>query len=199
MTAALTEKPSRTQCLHPLANGLALTLAVALGLAAAPASAQWKWKDANGRVQYSDRPPPADISPGQVLQKPAGADLSPTTAVVIQPLRTPDQTPPKPARVAPAASAPSVGASTPGAADPARAAREKEAQAKADAERQKQEAEQARQRADNCTRARQNLRTLESGMRIARVNDKGEREYLSETQRAQEASAAQRAVTSDCR
>jgi hypothetical protein len=40
---------------------------------------------------------------------------------------------------------------------------------------------------------------MESGMRIARVRPDGEREYLSDAQRASEAQRARDAVASDCR
>ena len=47
----------------------------------------------------------------------------------------------------------------------------------------------AAQRADNCRRARTHMATLDSGMRMSRTNDKGEREVLDDKQRADEINA----------
>ena len=55
-----------------------------------------------------------------------------------------------------------------------------EAVAKAKAEEQRV----AAAKAENCKRAREQIRTLESGMRMARINDKGEREVLDDKARA---------------
>ena len=76
-----------------------------------------------------------------------------------------------------------------------RKAAEQQAQAKAKAD----EARIAAQRADNCARARSYLQTLDSGMRIARTNDKGEREFLDDQARAAEAKRARDTIASDCR
>ena len=70
---------------------------------------------------------------------------------------------------------------------------EQAAKAKAEHERL------ATQRADNCRRARGHLAALESGQRMARVNDKGEREVLDDRGRADEARLARDVVASDCR
>ena len=54
-------------------NMIRTTIAFALvlaGLAATPSQAQWAWKDGNGRVVYSDRPPPSDIKPANIMRQP---------------------------------------------------------------------------------------------------------------------------------
>ena len=53
-------------------------------------------------------------------------------------------------------------------------------------------------KADNCKRAREQMRSLESGMRMARVNEKGEREILDDKMRADEMKRARDMVASDC-
>ena len=40
------------------------------------AQTQWKWRDAQGRVQYSDRPPPAGTADKDILARPPGAQQS---------------------------------------------------------------------------------------------------------------------------
>lgn len=55
------------------------------------------------------------------------------------------------------------------------------------------------QRAENCRAARGHLIALESGQRIARTNDKGEREVLDDKGRSDEQRRAREVVSSDCR
>ena len=155
-----------------------LVLALLLAVAALPAQAQWKWRDKNGQITASDLPPPRDIADKDVLQRP-----DPTV------------------RRAAAAPAPaSAAASAPRAAsDPQLEARkrageqEQQAKVKADEERLKQ------QRAENCRSARGHAAALESGQRIARTNDKGEREVLDDKGRADEMRRAREVIASDCK
>jgi hypothetical protein len=72
---------------------------------------------------------------------------------------------------------------------------DQEQAAKARAEEEKV----ATQRAENCRRARGHLAALESGQRIARTNDKGEREILDDRGRADEMRQAREVITSDCK
>ena len=57
----------------------------------------------------------------------------------------------------------------------------------------------ARQKVENCARAKEYARTVESGQRLTRTNEKGEREFLDDTQRAREAARARQIIASDCR
>lgn len=150
-----------------------------------PAQAQWKWRDKDGRVTASDRPPPQEVADKDIIARP--------------PVAKP--TGPRPAANVAAASA---AAARPVAATSAPADRELEARKKAAEQERaaKQKADDERlaaQRADNCRRARAQLTALESGMRIARVNDKGEREVLDEPGRADEVRRAREITASDCR
>ena len=54
-------------------------------------------------------------------------------------------------------------------------------------------------RAENCTRAKSQLATLESGIRLTRANAKGEREFLDDKQRADETRHARDTIRSDCK
>lgn len=160
-----------------------LLIALCLPLAAT-AQGQWKWRDAQGRIQFSDRPPPQGTPEKDILARPANA--------------------PKPIQVVPygqAASAPAAAAapaaSTPqeraAASDKARKAAESEAKIKA------QEQRDAQAKAENCRAARQQLAALESGVRVATVNDRGERTVLDDSQRAQEIRKAQAVIAADCK
>jgi len=57
----------------------------------------------------------------------------------------------------------------------------------------------AAQRRENCGRARAHLASLESGHRIARTNEKGEREILDDRGRADEMRRTREVIASDCR
>ena len=56
----------------------------------------------------------------------------------------------------------------------------------------------AKERQQNCERARASLRMLQSGDRIIRTDVKGEREYLDDNQRQQEMASAQKTADSWC-
>ncbi len=163
-----------------LSVGLLLTVAMLASLPST-AQAQWKWRDKDGQVNASDRPPPKDVPEKDILARPA-----PESRRYAVP--------------APAASAPALAASA--AASPGErelqakkrvADQEQAAKARADEERI------AAQRAENCRAARGHLAALETGQRIARVNEKGEREMLDDKGRADEQRRARDVVASDCR
>ena len=156
-------------------------LAALLGLTLAlPASAQWKWRDKNGHTQYSDLPPPAGTAESDILQRPrAGSAMARAAA---------------PASAASAAPLPAARAS-----DPELEAKRKKAEQEAADKKKAEEDKIAAIRADNCSRAKAQMRTLDSGIRIARVNEKGEREILDDSARAAETRRAQSAIASDCK
>jgi hypothetical protein len=161
-----------------LALASLLLVGLALALASNAAQAQWKWRDKNGQITASDLPPPRDIPEKDVIQRP-----------------DPNARPAPPP--APAASA-AVGTAKPAPEtelDRRRKAAEQEQAAKVKAEDERV----AAQRRDNCTRARSHLATLDSGQRMVRVNEKGEREIIDDRGRADEARRAREVIASDCR
>lgn len=167
-------------------------LALVIGtIAPGDADAQWKWRDARGQVTVSDLPPPRDIPERDILQRPAVPPSARPTAAATAPVSetgatAPAAPPPRPSGVDPELEARRK------AAEQEQAARQKE-------EQRQQEVRLAQQRADNCARARESLRTLESGMRMARVNEKGERVVVDDQTRAAELERARRVIASDCR
>jgi hypothetical protein len=162
---------------------LVAALCAMLGTAAPDAWAQWKWKDARGQVHISDLPPPRDIPDKDVMQRPTDSVRRAAAAAAAQ---------------ASAASAPVAPAAKP-KVDPELEARKARQEAEQKAKDKAAEDKAGSQRADNCQRARQHLATLESGMRIARVNDKGEREILDDKGRAEEMQRARQVMASECR
>jgi membrane protease subunit (stomatin/prohibitin family) len=74
-------------------------------------------------------------------------------------------------------------ASGPSKAEQEAAAREQQQQ-KQQAARQKEEEQRlAAQRRDNCARAQASMRDLQSGIRLTRTNEQGERVFLDDSQR----------------
>jgi hypothetical protein len=153
-----------------------------LCMAAMPAAAQWKWKDARGQIVISDTPPPREIPDRDVLSKPSAVMQRSATAAA-----------------APAASAPAAEAPIKAKVDPELEARRKKAEAEQSDRMKAEEAKVAAARADNCQRARSHMATLDSGIRLSRTNEKGEREILDDQQRADEIQRTRQIIASDCR
>lgn len=163
---------------------LARVLLVCVGLALTlPAAAQWKWRDANGRVTASDLPPPHEVPEKDILQRPGTPGRRVLTVA---------------APAASAASAPSAPRVAP-AGDKELQARKRAAEQEQLAKVKAEEQRNAAIRAENCSRARSHLATLDSGQRMARINAKGEREIIDDQTRAEEARRARQVIASDCR
>lgn len=189
-----------------------LLIAAALSACSCSVFAQWQWVDDSGRKVFSDRPPPAHISPQKILKQPKTARSSAPAAPVLYPTTTEVLTPEaaaaqakaaKEAEQTRAAQQSQERAQTEQAkAEQEEAAHDKaleDAKKKAEAEEAKKlEAQKAATRKDNCARARAAQLTLESGMRLAHVNEKGERGFLSEAQRQADLQRAQKAIKDNC-
>lgn len=157
-------------------RALAAVLFVASTTAGA---APWQWRDAQGRMVYSDRPPPNDVRPAQILRSPA-----PVAA-------------PAPAGDAATASAgdAAASASTPPAAVPAaapaaptwvereRAFRMRQAERAEEEAKAREESERLAGVQRNCEELRRSIRTLESGLRVVSVDANGETQALDDAQR----------------
>ena len=153
------------------------TLVFAAGLlAAGAASAQYKWTDQNGRVQYGDAPP-------------SGATAAPMRG-----------------SAAPAPQAEDASADKKDAKDPKKpltpaeqdaAFRKRQQDAEKEREKQAQAANASAVKRENCSRAQEYVRTLESG-RVAGTDAKGERYFLDDNQLAQESVKARQNVRDWC-
>ena len=152
--------------------------------------AQWQWIDKDGRKVFSDQAPPADIPVKNILRQPGGRG-SVATAAATEAASAP---------VA-AASAPRVPASALKLSGKDKALEDKKKQVEAaEAEKKKAEDEKiAKARAESCTRAKQAKAVFDSGERVARINSKGEREFLDDAARAAESKRVQGVVDSDCK
>ena len=147
-----------------------LLAALCLGLAL-PAGAQiYKWKDASGKTVISDQPPPCQLP--VVKQN----DSSPAAQT-------------DPAQTSPA---------QPSLADRELEFRKRQKETRENAEKAEKEAAAAAQREKDCQTARGQLQSLESGARIALRNDQGERYFMDDAQRAQEAERTRQFVETQC-
>jgi type IV secretory pathway VirB10-like protein len=165
---------------------LPLTCAVAAVFALAGnafAQSTWKYRDAQGRIVVSDLPPPAGVQDKDILERPNA------------PVRRAAAPPAAPAPAAAAAPAPALAQRN----DPELEARRKKAADEQAAQQKVQQEKDAAQRAENCARAKGHLAALGDGLRIARTNEKGEREILDDKQRAEEMQRARQVIASDCK
>jgi hypothetical protein len=150
-------------------------------LASAAGAQAYKWVDKNGRVQYGDSPP-------------AGVHATP--------MRPPSRTAAPPA--APAAKADdakSAAAKKSGPLTPAEQEadyRKRQLEAQKEQEKQAAASKEASVKKDNCARAQEYLRTLDSGQRISRTDAKGERQFLEDAEIAREKSQARQNVQAWC-
>lgn len=167
-------------------------LALLVLCVAGPAAAQWAWKDDNGRVVYSDRPPPATIKSDKIVRQPPHSQtaLPGATAAADEAARAGSD-----GKAAAAPAAPAAQKST--------AEREmefrKRQQERADAEKKAQD-EQSRTaaRAAECERAKGYLKALEEGHRVARTDASGNREFIDDAQRASEAERTRKMMQTSC-
>jgi hypothetical protein len=158
-------------------------------LAPLAASAEWQWLDKDGHRVFSDQPPPADIAPDRILKQQGARNAAPAPAT---------QSAAAPVAAAPARSGVDP-ALKPAGKDKVLEERRSKAQSE---EAEKQKAEEARVaalRVENCSRARSAKAGIESGQRMAIVNDKGEREVIDDTRRAIELRRLGEVIAQDCR
>ena len=157
-----------------------LALAAA-GFVAAPSTAQqlYKYTGPDGKVQYSDRPP----AEGQKAEKVTGARAG---------------------TVSPGASAAAGGDAAKSGAPKSLAEQEQdfrkrrlEAQEKASKDAKLAEGKQAQD--ESCAALRTQLSGVQSGARIARINERGEREFLEDNGIQQEIQRLQREIAATCK
>jgi Domain of unknown function (DUF4124) len=150
------------------------------------AQAQWSWKDQDGRRIFSDQPPPPNVPEKDILKRPTGARAA------AEPVPAPETAS---AGGAPAATSPALKIS---GKDPELDKRKKEAQAKEAARKKAEEEKVASAKRENCERAKRAKASFDSGQRMATLNSKGEREFISDATRSTETQRLQEIINSDC-
>ncbi len=165
----------KTSWRNPLLLGLLLAMSCT-------AMAQWQWTDATGRKVFSDTPPPAGIPDKNILKQPGmmKAPLPPAAEPASTAAATAPAAPQIPAR------------------DPELEAKKKQAEQAEEAKKKAELERVAKVRADSCERARKAKITMESGVRLATTNAKGEREIMDDKTKAAEAQRMDNIIRSDC-
>lgn len=141
-------------------------------------AATYMWKDANGRTMISDQSPPGNVRPARTLGNPSPFAGASTAAPATPPAGV---TPPR-----------SMAEQEMDFRKRQQQAQEKE---RADAAGKTAKAEQD----ENCKRAQSQLMAMQSGVRMAQFNDKGERYYLDDNQREKEVQRAKQQVSTFCK
>jgi hypothetical protein len=127
-----------------------------------------KWVDADGKVHYSDTPPPEVTT--QSVRNIAG----------------------KGSTEAPTSYSPKSLAEREAELKKSKQSKEEDSKKKAE------ENAQADAKRRNCEAARQNARSIEEGGRIYSYDEKGERKYLDDSARAQRLEEANKAISANC-
>ena len=150
------------------------------------ASAQWQWIDKDGRKVFSDRAPPAEVQEKNILKRPVARAAVASTAAAAADV---------------SASVPQPGASAPklNGVDKDLQDKKKKAEEAELAKRKAEEEKVLKAKVENCARAKQAKASLDSGMRIARTNEKGEREVMDDDARASEMKRIQSVIEADCK
>ncbi|SFV16207.1 DUF4124 domain-containing protein [Pseudoduganella namucuonensis] len=163
---------------------LPMSLLVAAALAMpALAQAQYMWLDEKGMKQLSDQPPPPSVPQNRILKQPRQAAAAAANAAAAQ-AAAPADAPPAPA---PADKAAADKKAPPSIAERNADFNKRRAEAAAAEQKSQQEAKHNADTAENCALARSFSHSLDSGRPISAYDDKGQRYFLSDEQRAQRA------------
>ena len=159
------------------ANKKRLWLAVLIGcgLAAVAGAQTYKWTDAEGKVHYSDQPPPANVK----------------EPVTVKP------------RKEPSASAPTKkgaeGDKAKTYVEQEAEFRKRQVEAAEREAAEKKKADEAAEKKRNCALVRLQIKDLQAGGRITQANAKGEREIMSDAQIGQELERLKKSETIACK
>ena len=149
----------------------------------------YKWTDANGKIQYSDKPPPAGTNVAGVKNN----SSSPVTPVEGVPAVT------KGAVKGDAKSAAATKSALPlSTAEQEQAYRKRKLDEDAAQKKAQEKLAQDTQKQENCTNSKNNIITLESGGRQSRQDAKGERYFLDDAQVQAELTKARQQANTFC-
>jgi hypothetical protein len=142
---------------------------------------------------YSDRPPPSDIKPGNVVRQPNTQALA-NPAPASGPLD--DSGKPSDAKNSEAKN-PTPGAPKTVAEREMEFRKRQQERADSDKKAAEEQTKSATKTAE-CDRARGYMKSLEEGVRITRTDASGNREFLDDAQRAAEADRTRKIIQSTC-
>ncbi len=154
---------------------------IVFNLLSCSAMAQWAWTDEEGRAIFTDRAPSSSVPDSRIFKRPSSPKW----------VQNQEQTP-------------NMGAGTASAPqgtglDKALADLSKKTELAQVEQRKLEDARISKLKADHCERAKQALRTIESGVRLSQTNAQGEREILSDAARTAETKRLQSILVTDCK
>jgi hypothetical protein len=150
-----------------------LTIFLMLALATVAQAGVTRWVDAEGKVHYSDQPPPPTAKSQKTL------DLKTSPAL---PIAAPDNK-----------------GGEKSLAEKDLESRKRRVQAEETAAKQAKDQEEEKSRKANCEQARNQLQAFQEGQRIAKFDEKGERVFLEGNDRALAIEEAKKTVDSWCK
>lgn len=159
---------------------LAIWLVLCLALPLTAFAQMYKWVDANGKVHYSDKPPPSNVKTEKLREAP----------------RAPS--PPAPGEGKGDAKKDTARTGPKTVAEQEQAFRKRQADSAKEEKEQAQKEAEARERAENCKRAKAAVANLELGGRQSRIDEKGERVFLTDQQVTQETARARQEAADAC-
>ena len=164
-----------------------LVLAVASSTMTLSAFAQWQWIDNGGRKVFSDRAPPVEIKDKNIIKRPADK-LNSANQPLVETL-------------AASASTTLALTNTPrlSGKDTELDSKKKKIENEEILKKKLEEEKVSKIKSDICDRARINLATLKSGIRMTSANANGEREYFDEARLAAETLRTQDVIAENCR
>jgi Domain of unknown function (DUF4124) len=142
----------------------------------------YKWKDKNGAIRYSDTPPPSNIKQEALMGK---KPSKPSDEAPLAPVETA-----KPVTSKEATKTPVVNED--------QAAKKRQADAEIDKKNKLEKEKQEAAKAENCKTAKANLENYIQGGRIYKINEKGEREYVSGADLEEGKAKAQQEINENC-
>lgn len=132
-----------------------------------------RWVDANGKVHYSDQPPPATAK----SQKQLDIKTAPSA-----PQATPDKNDGEKSL-----------------AERELEFRKRRVEAEEAVAKQAKDQAEAKRKQDNCAQARRQLQALQDGQKISHYDEKGERVFMEDSARPKAIQEAQQTVDSWCK
>jgi FKBP-type peptidyl-prolyl cis-trans isomerase len=145
----------------------------------------YKWKDKDGKVRYSDTPPPSNVKQESIAGKKKPA--APTGKEPLAPVGT---------AAVPTAAIPKNSEPPPNPEDLAAEQRQRNAEAEKNNKLEKQA--EAKRKAENCSAAKANMETYTQGGRVYKMNEKGEREYMDDNDFKAGKEKAQQEINENC-
>ncbi len=153
------------------------------------ASAQlYQWRDTNGRVVFSDTPPPPGTPPGNIIKSPKGRTAPPPAPAAAS-------SGDGPAKDAAPGAAASTASGPKSVADREAEYKKRQADAAEKAKKDQDAAAETQRREGICRGLRNNLASLEGGQRVRKVDDKGEPYFVDDAERAKEISRVRQEMT----